>query len=373
MALSKRSILNLKRSRRLKKHSHNKTGAPPGTLHYVGEQYLEEMRFHITFYNQEELEHVEVNEPEEITPFLEKDGFVWLRVHGLHEVDQIKEIGQIFGLHPLVMEDILNTGQRPKTDDFDDYLFQVMRLLYFNPDDQETYSEQLSLIYSHNFLITFQESEFQYFKNIRERLKKPDSRIRNSGTDYLAYAIIDTTIDYYLRVMERFVDKTTELEYDVLEDPDEEALTQIHNLRRELVELRKSIWPARELLNDLIRQDHELINNDIKIYYEDVFDHTNLVIDSIQNSRDLLTGMFDTYMSNVSNRMNEVMKVLTIIATIFIPLTFIAGIYGMNFNTELSPYNMPELNTYYGYPITMGVMFVMAIIMLIYFRRKDWL
>ncbi len=372
MKKSKRSLLKLRSNHRLRKHRQKKTGAPPGTLHYVGEQYVEEMRFHITHFTPDKIEHTEIDEPEEMRPYLESEGIVWLRVHGLHEVDQIQEIGKIFDLHPLLMEDILNTGQRPKTDDYDDHLYHVMRLLFFNDAKNETYSEQLSLVYGENFLITFQESDFVYFQNVRNRLEKKESRLRNSGTDYLSYVIIDTVVDYYLHVMERFGERVIQIEYEVLDDPDEEVLTQVHNLRRELLELRKTIAPSRDLLNNLLRLEHSLLHEENRIYYEDVYDHTMLIMDAIQNNRDMLVGSFDTYMSNVSNRMNEVMKVLTIIATIFIPLTFIAGIYGMNFDTE-SPYNMPELSAYYGYPITMGLMLIVAIIMVIYFKRKDWM
>ncbi len=373
MQKSKSSRLRKKMNRRLRKHRQKKTGAPPGSLHYVGEQYVEEMRFHITHYSPDHLEHTEINNPQELRTYLDKEGITWIRVHGLHEIDQIKELGKIFDLHPLVMEDILNTGQRPKTDDYDDYLYHVLRLLYYDDEKNEMYSEQLSLLYGEKYLITFQESDYPYFKNVRERLKKSDSRLRNSGTDYLTYAILDTTVDYYLHVMERFGDKVIQLEYEVLDDPDEEVLSEIHHLRRELLELRKTISPVRELLNGLLRLEHPLIDENNKIYYEDVYDHAVLLMDSMQNNRDMLVGSFDTYMSNVSNRMNEVMKVLTIIATIFIPLTFIVGIYGMNFNPEVSPYNMPELNMYYGYPITMALMAVITLLMIYYFKRKDWI
>jgi magnesium transporter len=261
----------------------------------------------------------------------------------------------------------MNTGQRPKMEDFDDYLFIVLKMFHYDEKENETKTEQVSLILSTNYVISFQESEGDVFDPIRERMRTDRGRIRKMGADYLAYTLIDAIVDNYFMVLEKIGEKIEDIEDELVKNPTPEVLQTIHRLKRELIFLRKSVWPLREVISRLERWESPLINKSIDIYLRDVYDHTIQVIDSLETFRDMLSGMLDIYLSSVSNRMNEVMKVLTIIATIFIPLTLIAGIYGMNFRY------MPELDWVWGYPMVYVIMLAISAVMLMYFRRKKWL
>jgi magnesium transporter len=258
-------------------------------------------------------------------------------------------------------------------EDFDDYLFVVLKMLYRNENEQETQAEQVSLIIGPQFVITFQEKVGDVFNSVRERIRNGKGRIRKMGPDYLAYALIDSIVDNYFTILEKLGEEIEELEKELVGDPKPQVLQSVNRLKGELLFLRKLIWPLREVISGLQRGESSLIKETTGIYLRDVYDHTIQVIDTIETFRDLASGMFDTYLSSVSNKMNEVMKVLTIIATIFIPLTFVAGIYGMNFNPEVSILNMPELNWKYGYVMSMGVMVLVALVMVFYFKRKKWL
>lgn len=355
------------------RHSSKKAGAPPGTLQHMGEQKIAESQIFVTDFSKKSLESSELENISKVFPYLDRETITWVQIHGLHEIELIQELGTHMNFHPLVQEDILNTGQRPKKEDYKDYIFFVIRMLHYNEEKDEILSEQLSLILGNNYVISFQESDFSYFDIIKERLKQENGRLRNYGPDYLAYALLDIVVDYYFGVLEFFGDKVEQLEYELLENPDQSIQQKIHEQRREQMNLRKAIWPLRDVMNTTIRDESDLITDNTKVFFRDIYDHIVLIIDMIETNRDIIMGMFDTYMSSISNKMNEVMKVLTIIATIFIPLTFIAGIYGMNFNPEKSPYNMPELNAYFGYPIAMLVMFIIAVGMVFYFKKKRWL
>ena len=355
------------------RRSRKKAGAPPGTLIYTGEQKLEKVRIIVTDYSQDHLKHAEVDDVEELRPYLKTDSKTWIQVQGIHDVERIRAIGDFFDLHPLVLEDILNPGQRPKKEDYDNYIFFILRLLNFPNEHNELVSEQFSIICGDNFVLSFQESDFPHFDMINERLKNDNSRIRKMGSDYLNYALMDLVVDYYFRVHEHMDERLERIEDELMTDPEPETHQQLHDMRREVINLRKVVWPLRDVLNSVIRDEHPLIHTETKMFFRDVYDHVVLLIDTNENNRDVIMGMFDTYMSAVSNRMNEVMKVLTIIATIFIPLTFIVGVYGMNFNPEASPWSMPELNTYYGYPITWAIMVLITFGMVMYFKRKRWL
>ena len=291
----------------------------------------------------------------------------WINIDGLHEVKIIENIGSHFDIHPLVLEDILHTGQRPKTEDFGSYIYIVLKMLYFNEEENEIQDEQLSIILGSNFVISFQERVGDVFNPVRERIRIGRFQIKKRKSDYLAYALIDAVVDNYFIILEKLGEQIEDLEEELLDNPNPKNLETIHSLKRQLISLRKSVWPLREVIGGLERSESPLFHESTGIYLKDVYDHTIQVIDTIETYRDMVSGMLDTYLSNISNRMNEVMKVLTIIATIFIPLTFISGLYGMNFRY------MPELEWHWGYPLIMFIMAILAIFMLFYFRKKRWL
>lgn len=343
-----------------------KAGLPPGTLAYGEEERDEEVKITIIDYDEENFQEKEAEKIEECFPFRDKSTVTWINIDGVHEAEIVKKIGDEFDLHPLILEDIVNTSQRPKFEDFEDYFFIVLRMLRYS-EDEGMISEQVSLILGSNFVISFQEERGDVFDPIRERIRNGKGRIRKMGADYLAYALMDAIVDNYFVILEKFGEEIELLEDELVTDPTPQTLQTIHDLKRELISLRKSVWPLRELINRLEKEESSLIKDTTRLYIKDVYDHTIQVIDTIESYRDMVSGMLDIYLSSVSNRMNEVMKVLTIIATIFIPLTFLAGIYGMNFA------NMPELSWSWGYPVVLLVMLAIGVLMLMFFRRKGWL
>ncbi len=350
----------------------SKVGLAPGTLVHVGEKKAERVVVSVWAYNQSELIEKEMETVEDCLFFKDRpDLNVWINVDGLDRVEVIEKLGNCFGIHPLTLEDILNTGQRPKMEDYGSYIYTVLKMMLLSESETEDLEEiivdQVSIILGPNFLLSFQEREGDVFNPIRERLRKPDSRIRKSGVDYLAYSLKDAVIDYYFVILERFGEKVEDLEEELITDPRPETLHTIQSYKRDMILLRKSVWPLRELINSLQKVESGLIKDSTQIYLRDVYDHTIQVIDSIEAFRDILSSMLDVYLSSVSNKMNEIMKVLTIVATIFIPLTFIAGVYGMNFEY------MPELGWHWGYPVVMVFMILVGISMFAYFRRKKWL
>ncbi|MEA1925215.1 MAG: magnesium/cobalt transporter CorA [Candidatus Altiarchaeota archaeon] len=344
-----------------------KTGLPPGTLVHVGERREDEIRITLLDYDKGNLEEKKVMDIEECSLLKDKPTVSWINIDGIHHVDVIEKLGEKFSLHPLLLEDILNTDQRPKIEDFDDYLFIVLKMLFYDKKEREFRSEQVSMILGPNYVISLQESIGDVFDPVRERIRNGKGRIRCKGPDYLAYSLIDSIVDGYFLILEVLGEEIEDLEDELIHEPDQDTLGQIHRLKRELVLLRRSVWPLREAVNKLEREPSPLIDESTRIYLRDVYDHVIQVIDSIENYREMISGMLDIYLSSVSNRMNEVMKVLTIISTIFIPLTFITGVYGMNFK------HMPELGWQYGYPIVWAIMFLTAFSMFLYFRRKRWL
>jgi magnesium transporter len=352
---------------KLIKKTSKTAGLPPGTLIHIGEKKIEKVKITIIDYNETQFQEKKCDDVTECFSFKDKPTVTWINIDGIHQVEIIEKIGQAFDLHPLLLEDILNTEQRPKIEDFDNYLFIVLKMLYRDEKGNEIKAEQVSLILGPNFVISFQESEGDVFNAIRDRIRNSKGRIRKMGADYLAYSLLDAIVDSYFVVLEKFGEKMEEIEEELVTDPEPETLQDIHILKREMIYIRKSVWPLREVVNALERGESPLITSSTKVYLRDVYDHTIQVIDTVETFRDLLSGMLDLYLSSISNRMNEVMKVLTIIATIFIPLTFIAGLYGMNF------INMPELKWYWGYPAAILSMVIVALLMVIYFRRKKWL
>ncbi len=344
-----------------------KAGLPPGTVVYTGDKKTEKVRIAIIDYDEAQFQEKEAKSIEECFSFKDKPTVTWININGIHQVDVIEKIGKHFNMHPLVLEDIVNTGQRPKMEDFVDYIFIVLKMLYYDEEENETKAEQVSIILGSNFVISFQESEGDVFDQIRERIRSNRGRIRKMGADYLAYALIDATVDNYFTILEKLGEQIEDIEDELVTNPVVETLQTIHSLKREMIFLRKSVWPLREVINRLEKWESPLIAKSLDIYLRDVYDHTIQVIDSIETFRDMLSGLLDIYLSSVSNRMNEVMKVLTIIATIFIPLTLVAGLYGMNFRY------MPELESPWGYPFVLLIMFTIGALMVIYFRRKRWL
>ncbi|MFH1788116.1 MAG: magnesium/cobalt transporter CorA [Candidatus Altiarchaeota archaeon] len=355
------------------KKGYRKAGLSPGTLVHVGKKRSDKIKITVIDYDESEFTEKNVKTVEECFKFRDKPTVTWINIDGLHDLESIEKLGKNFGIHSLVLEDIVNTNQRPKLEDFEDYIFLVLKMLYVREDDGEVHAEQISMILGKTFVISFQEQEGDIFDNIRERIRSGKGRIRKLGADYLAYSLMDAIVDNYFLILEKFGETIEEREEELVSNPDPETLQDIYSLKRELIFLRKSVWPLREVISGLERQESPLIQESTDIYLRDVYDHTIQVIDTIETYRDMVSGMLDMYLSSISNRMNEIMKVLTIIATIFIPLTFIAGIYGMNFNPDASPLNMPELNWYWGYPAIWTVMLSVGLIMYMYFRRKKWM
>jgi magnesium transporter len=334
---------------------------------FVGEKRSEKVKLSVINYDGSNFQEKEVRSVGEALSIRKKSSVTWLNIDGVHQPEIIEQVGKIFGVHPLLLEDIANTGQRPKMEDFDDYIFVVLRMLRFDEKENQTKTEQISMVFGADFVVSFQEREGDVFDIIRERLRNNKGRIRKMGADYLAYSLIDAIVDNYFMVLEKLGEAIEEIEDKLVTEPRSETLQTIHDLKRETVFLRKSVWPLREVISRLERSESPLISKSTFVYLRDVYDHTIQVMDSVDTFRDTLSGMLDIYLSSVSNRMNEVMKVLTVIATIFIPLTFIAGIYGMNFKV------MPELDQPWGYPAVLILMLTIAVVMLIYFRRKKWL
>ncbi|TFG58029.1 MAG: magnesium/cobalt transporter CorA, partial [Spirochaetales bacterium] len=291
----------------------------------------------------------------------------WLNITGVHEENIIHDLGRIFNIHPLVLEDIANTTQRPKMEEYDDYLFVVTKMAYFKEDTGEVILEQVSLLVGKDYVISLQEIQGDIFEGLRDRIRSSKGRIRRLGSDYLLYAVIDAIVDHYFSILEKLGEDIEGMEGELVKSSSRELLNKIYGIKQELVFLRKSIWPMREVVNALQRIDHELIKEGTSVYFRDVYDHTVQVVETVETFRDMATGMLDLYLSTVSNKMNEVMKVLTIFAAIFIPLTFIAGVYGMNFEF------MPELKLRLAYPVWWAVTITLTLGMLLFFRRKKWL
>ncbi len=344
-----------------------KIGASPGTLVHVGERKVETVKISVFEYNAEHLTEKIPRRIEECAVRVKEPRVFWVDIAGIHQVDILEKCGAIFGLHPLVLEDILNTGHRPKFEEHDDFLFLVLKMLSLPEQGTEIRGEQISLIVGPDYLLTFQEREEDLFDGVRERLRGNRGKIRKHGADYLAYALIDAVVDGHFVILEKIGDEIERLEDELLAAPSPETLQQIHNLKREMILLRKSVWPLRELIGDLQRCESPLIAADTGIFLRDVYDHTIQIIDTVETFRDMLAGMLDLYLSSVSNHMNEIMKVLTVIATIFIPLTFLAGVYGMNFDY------LPELRWRWGYAAFWGLSIVCALGMVRFSQRKKWL
>ncbi len=344
-----------------------KTGLSPGSLIHVGEVFDHETLITLIHYDKETLEQKNLRSIDEILPYQDKTATTWVHIDGLKNAQLIQQIGRYFKVHSLVLEDILNTQQRSKFEDYGDYLFIVIKSLALKKNDFTIEYEQISLLVFKNFIFTFKEKPTLLFEPIKVRIQNGNGRIRLFGSDYLAYVVIDTIVDGYF-VMQDLLDELLETtEDELLIEPSQDILFLIQKIRRELIFIRKSISPVRELLGSLYRSDSSLINPKNYHYFSDVYDHVLRIIESLESSRELICGMFDIYLSSVNNKMSETMKVLTVFASIFIPLTFVAGVYGMNFDY------MPELKVRWAYPALWGFFISTTIGLVVYFKRKKWL
>ena len=352
---------------RLYRKATKKPGLPPGTLVHVGENKTEKVRISLIDYDEKNFTEKEVKTVDECFPFKDTPSVTWINIDGIHDLEIIEKLGKRYELHPLILEDIVNTGQRPKFEDFDSLIFVVLKMLYLDPKTKEVTVEQVSLLLGEHFVISFQEKIGDVFDPIRERIRNSKGRIRKMGADYLLYALMDIIVDHYFVILEQIGEEVEEMEEKLIKNPAPQTLRIIQNLKRDMVFLRKSIWPLREVVGGMERAGSPLIKDTTGIYLRDVYDHTIQVIDTVETFRDMVSGMLDIYLSSVSNRMNEIMKVLTVFAVIFIPLTFIAGIYGMNFEY------MPELKWKYGYYIVLGIMGLLGVGMLVSFKKRKWL
>jgi len=363
--MAKHLSKHLSRSRLVRKRG-KKVGASPGTLVHVGEASTAETQMRLISYDQDALQDHLVDSAADCRLPAQPNLTCWFNIEGVHQISVIQTLGNNFGLHGLVMEDILNTDHRPKIEDHDDYLYIVLKMLQYDEEAAETRTEQLSLIVGHNYVLAFQERSGDVFDGVRKRLSSGRS-IRQKGADYLAYTLIDAIVDNYFVLLEKFGDQVELLEEELLSSPTPRTLSRIHHFKREMLLLRKAVWPLREVLSSLARDESKLISAETRLFLRDVYDHTIHIIDTIETIRDLLSGMLDLYVSSVSNRMNEIMKVLTIFASVFMPLTFIAGVYGMNFHY------MPELALPWAYPATLLLMLAVAAGLVSFFRWKKWL
>jgi magnesium transporter len=343
-----------------------KIGMSPGSLVHVGRRFAEDVLVEAHWFGGGEYEESTVLDVGDLTAYRERGGVLWLDVNGIHDPDIIGRIGAVFGLHPLLLEDVLNASQRPKLEEHGEHLFLVLRMLLPGPDDTVE-MEQVSVVLGAGYVLTFQERSRDTFDPVRRRLADPASRLRQQAADFVAYALVDTIVDQYFAVLERIGDRIEDLEDAVIESPDRDTLTAVYDVKRTLAELRRVIWPLRDALGALARGDSPRVAATTLPYLRDVVDHAIRSLDTIETYRDTTATLIDMYMSSSSHRLNEVMRVLTVIATIFIPLTFIVGIYGMNFS------RMPELEWRWGYPVVWGVMVAIVLGMLAFFRRRDWL
>lgn len=356
----------LSQNRSSKEQLKSKIGQSPGTLVFSGKKKVENVTVQLYSFNQTAIDYAEGKNVKEILSHFNPERLNWINVIGLHDQNSIQEIGDFFELNSLLLEDVMNVNHRPKFDDYSDYIFFAIKM-FKGVEHEELDYEQLSLVLGKNYVISFQEKEEDVFNAIRERMKAGTGRLRGKGADYLFYRLIDTVVDHYYLVIEHFAEILEDLEEEVFATADQSSLIKLQDIKKELIFLRRSSLPIRESLSAALKSENKLIQKETKPFLQDVYDHTIHIVESIETYRDLLGSIKDLYMNAVSMKMNEVMKVLTIISTIFIPITFIAGVYGMNFNF------MPELQYKYSYPIAWAIMIIMAIIMIIFFKRKKWL
>lgn len=345
-----------------------KPGLPPGTLVHVGEVRQKKVDVTLIQYDEKNYHLEKVRKIDDLSKIVSDKKVSWINIDGLNDTKLLERIFKDFDINYLAQEDILNTNQRPKVDYYKDHLLTVIKMVAGKDD-----IEQISIIFKKDLIITIQERKGDVFDPIRERIRDKRGRIRNMQADYLLYALVDSVVDNYFPILEGIDDRIEDLEDELADNPKDATLKEIYKLKSSLVQLRRSIWPLREVISSLQKDGLGLISDEIDPYWRDLYDHTIRIMDMLESLRDMTSGLMDLYMSVVSNRMNEVMKVLTIIATIFIPLSFITGLYGMNFDTTASPLNMPELGFYWGYPMALSFMLMVVLGMMIYFKKKKWM
>lgn len=345
-------------------------GAAPGTLVVDPTAFQPTISLIAYGPGPEDFEEIEIRKLADLEPLIGKHAVTWINVTGLGDLDVVRRMGEIFGLHGLAQEDVINVHQRPKVEEYADHLFIVTRMIAAGSPPT---TEQVSMFLGERFLLTFQERPGDCFDPVRARLRAARGQIRSRRVDYLSYALVDAVIDSYFPVLEELGERLEELEDRVIAAPADMEVAELHAIRRELLTMRRAIWPQREMVNALTRESSPYVTEYTRPYLRDCYDHTIQLMDIVETYREIATGLVDVYLSSVSTRLNEVMKVLTIIATIFIPLSFITGLYGMNFDSAVSPWNMPELEWYWGYPMAIGLMTAVAGGLLYYFYRKGWL
>lgn len=355
------------RVKKLMRSQQKQIGLAPGTLVYTGEKEKEPIKFKLLEYDEQGFSETDYRDIENIFTLKKDNKNTWINIDGVHNVKIMEKIQNHFSIHPLAMEDILHTTQRPKVDEYDDYLFIVLRMFFYNEDLHELKNEQVSIILSDNQLVSFLEDAGDVFESVRERIRKPGTKFRKNGVDFLTYSIIDAIVDSYFHILEQIGEEIEELEDRLVINTEKEDIQLIHQMRRNMILMRKSVWPLREMIASLQRNENDIIKSSTQIYLRDVYDHIIQVIDTIESYRDMIVGMLDVYLSSTSNKLNEVMKVLTIISTLFIPLTFLAGVYGMNFH------KFPELETEWMYPWGFwGLTIIIIVLMSLFFKRKKW-
>ncbi len=342
-----------------------KTGLPPGTLVHIGERKSEKVTVAVFRYSTTSCEELQVEQVDQLSPPAD-ESVIWINVGGVHKVEMVETLGKQFSLHPLLLEDVTNTDQRPKLDDYEAYIFLVMKMLSLT-DRKDIAIEQVSFVLGKNYVISFQENGTDVFQPVRERLRGGKGRLRQSGADYLLYALVDAIVDQYFAVLEHIGEKIEAVQQAVVDDPKPETLNEIHALKRQLLFVRRAVWPLRDVITNLSRSDCSFLQHPTKLFFRDVYDHVVQIVDTIEILRDMVSASLDIYLSSVSYRLNTIMRVLTVITTIFMPLSFIASIYGMNFEY------MPELRSPWGYPLVLGVMAAVGVGMLVLFRNKRWL
>lgn len=353
------------------KYFYDKPGAAPGTLHIA--ESAPKTQLILIDYNADTAMHITLATPEECATYLDTESVSWIDVQGLGDTATIQQLGQVFQLHPLILEDVVNVPQRPKVENYGDQLLIVTQMVTYLPKQKQLVQEQISFVLSEHYLLTVQEEpEHDCFDPIRMRIQQNRGVIRRMGANYLLYALLDAIVDGFFPALEAYGDRLETLEDEVVSRPSQKTLHQIHRLKRELSNLRHTIWLQRETLSSLLRDNEEFMGGELDIYLRDCYDHGVQLLDIVESYRDRCSGLMDIYLSAISNRMNEVMKTLTVISTIFIPLTFIAGIYGMNFNPDASPFNMPELNWYWGYVAVWVLMIAIALGLIYFFWRRGW-
>ena len=356
--------------KRSRAHRHRaQSNTPAGTL--IADPEAPRPTIHVLAYNANEVTEQEIREPSRIHEVLGHWPVIWVDVEGLGDVETIRALGEVFGLHGLALEDVLSVHQRPKIEQYGDYYFIVGRMVKL---EEHLETEQVSLFLGKNFVLTFQEGRPGDCLNpVRERIRQKRGHIREAGLDHLVYSLLDAIVDSYFPVLEEYGERLDVLEDEILTHPSSNTVARIHEIKRHLLTLRRAIWPQREIFNALLRDENPIVTAETRLYLRDCYDHATQIIDLVETYRELASDLTDVYLSSISNRTNEIMRVLTVIATIFIPLTFISGLYGMNFNTEVSPFNMPELNWYWGYPFSLLLMMTVVLGQLFFFWRRGWL